>query len=251
MSSSTGLASNIKWKWGADSSSPTYEEGYAEFSSDKGVTWDINPNIDFIFEVWGEPYSGDNDGDGYNSSVDCNDNNPLIYPGAPELCNNIDDNCNNETDEGCQTYEDLIQRVNELENQNCSSRLALLESWQETVNNTDCECNLTNITQRISLLESWQETLTTTISEIWSTITSNTEDITELQNTTLDCSNCSDIVYPYLKYLSTSSRRRMVCGYAVEKNMTQLTDLGYECNITYRTDSRGRVRSRCRCKRVS
>ena len=41
----------------------------------------------------------DNDGDGYNSDVDCNDNNPLINPGAAESCNNVDDNCNNFTDE--------------------------------------------------------------------------------------------------------------------------------------------------------
>jgi len=42
----------------------------------------------------------DLDGDGYNSDVDCDDNNPDIYPGAPELCNNVDDNCNGSIDEG-------------------------------------------------------------------------------------------------------------------------------------------------------
>ncbi|MEE9553686.1 MAG: putative metal-binding motif-containing protein [candidate division Zixibacteria bacterium] len=41
----------------------------------------------------------DMDEDGYTSDVDCDDNNPNVYPGAPEYCNGIDDDCNGTIDD--------------------------------------------------------------------------------------------------------------------------------------------------------
>lgn len=42
----------------------------------------------------------DNDGDGVNSCTDCNDSDPTVSPTAPEVCDEADNNCNNEIDEG-------------------------------------------------------------------------------------------------------------------------------------------------------
>ncbi len=48
----------------------------------------------------------DNDGDGFTVDVDCNDNNPMVNPGASETCDGIDNNCDGQVDEGCTTCTD-------------------------------------------------------------------------------------------------------------------------------------------------
>jgi acid phosphatase type 7 len=42
----------------------------------------------------------DYDGDGFCSDIDCNDNNPHVYPGALEICDGIDNNCDGFSDTG-------------------------------------------------------------------------------------------------------------------------------------------------------
>jgi hypothetical protein len=45
----------------------------------------------------------DSDGDGYYASVDCNDQNAAIHPGAIEVCNGVDDDCNGLVDDALGT----------------------------------------------------------------------------------------------------------------------------------------------------
>ncbi|MFH0729306.1 MAG: putative metal-binding motif-containing protein, partial [Pseudomonadota bacterium] len=71
----------------------------AEEIVDNGKDDDCNPETpDSSLDI-------DNDGDGVTENGgDCDDAKAAVHPGAVETCNGIDDNCNGQVDEGCQTY---------------------------------------------------------------------------------------------------------------------------------------------------
>ena len=108
----------------------------------------------------------DNDGDGHYAisadcpqGDDCNDNDPKIYPRAFEKCDNKDNDCDGETDEGLSTDADgdghYAISANCSEGDDCDdSDPTIYPSAEELCDSKDndcdgevdenCECNLTN-----------------------------------------------------------------------------------------------------------
>lgn len=71
------------------------------------------------------------------NSTDCNDTLASVRPGAPEVCNSIDDNCVNGIDEGVKnTY--YADSDSDAYGNNASSLLACVPPTNYVSNNTDC-----------------------------------------------------------------------------------------------------------------
>lgn len=84
-----------------------------------GTEWTITPKCN-LFTYYFRDKDNDGFGDKYSpvlgcnplpgfvtDSTDCDDNNPNVYPGGTEICDNLDNNCNGEIDEGYAMNPDL------------------------------------------------------------------------------------------------------------------------------------------------
>ncbi len=59
-----------------------------------------------VLALWlvlvGPAFADDNDGDGFDEVEDCDDANADVFPGAPEWCDGIDNNCDDLVDNDCE-----------------------------------------------------------------------------------------------------------------------------------------------------
>jgi len=104
------LPVGVNFPWGVDSATApsafnfglgdNHERGVDAYNSAAGVMF-ADLRIWNEYRAQGGTVSPDVDGDGFTvAEGDCDDNNLNIYPGAAELCNGADDNCDNTVDEG-------------------------------------------------------------------------------------------------------------------------------------------------------
>ncbi|MBI2630359.1 hypothetical protein HYW76_04620 [Candidatus Pacearchaeota archaeon] len=111
--------------------------------------------------------------------------------------------------------------------------LGHLNFYMDSLNNNGLVLHgviIKNSEERISALESWKETI-----DEWKNSIVNM-----LQTGAGTWGN-------YIKYLSSSTKKKMVCGYAEENRLTHVEDLGWNCNLTYTILLTGKERITCRC----
>jgi hypothetical protein len=105
--------------WYLDADNDGYYSNTTQSASSPGVGWNTSPG---------------------SGGGDCNDNNAAIYPGATEVCNGLDDDCDGQVDEGVLStfYRDLDGDTYgnpSITTQACSAPAGYV------ANNTDCNDN--------------------------------------------------------------------------------------------------------------
>ncbi len=101
-------------------------------------------------------YYEDNDSDGFGASIgtafcvdpgsgyvlnntDCDDSQNAVYPGAPEICDAFDNNCNGQTNEGLQTTVYYIDNDGDTYGQGSAGDFCSDPGIGYSLNNTDCD----------------------------------------------------------------------------------------------------------------
>jgi len=91
----------------------------------------------------------DTDMDGFDVSVDCDDNDPLVFPGATEICNGIDDNCSGLIDDNDPAITGQMTYYEDVDGDGYGDPASSLVSCNApsgyVIDNTDCDDTNANI----------------------------------------------------------------------------------------------------------
>lgn len=131
----------------------------------------------------------------------------------------------------------VIERLNSLESNqtNQSQRLSVLESWKQII--VTWKDSVDTKLEQLLGYHGWIENFKNTFTDIYNRLTP-LENQTNSSNSTLR---------NYFKYLTSSQRKTLICGFGIDNHMTHIEDLGLICDITYKTN-RGKETASCKCK---
>lgn len=138
---------------------------------------------------------------------------------------------------------------------NLTSIMAEIQgSLNETEENLDdLGSDVEDLLGEVSDINDWKDTADSWITSINDWQTSLTSTIIDIQTAISLLQSCCEESEGagtwdnYKKYLRSSTRRKMVCGYAEENRLEYIDELGYECELEYRILRTGRERVYCRC----
>lgn len=120
---------------------------------------------------------------------------------------------------------------------NYGKRIAALESWKDIVN-----FNISSIFLKLNVLNNRINSINNTLNGLITKSNNHETRIVNLEKVKVGNSSIPN----YFKYLSSSQRKSMICGYGEDNHLTNWIDLGLNCTLTYRTTFRGESVS-CRC----
>lgn len=125
---------------------------------------------------------------------------------------------------------------------NHEQRLSTLESWKHTIVET-----LSNISYRMDIFDSTLHMgIGNAIMNIFDKLDNQDTRIKALENQAPSTTNGT--LPNYFKYLSSSDRKAMVCGYGQDNHLNSINDLGWSCTITYKVNQYTKKEtSTCRC----